>query len=373
MSRNRSRRRNKRARRDAARLSKNCGDAAQLPTLTALLREALSSGDPLYFLAMVSFGLGKTMPDPFDIRHDKPEVLNLGNIVSNAIAEDSPEMTAFLAVVAELVDDDEQQAHCRRAIADRSDELPKWLLRLGDLDIYRAVHRTHVLGDYSELLIGARLADRTELTCIVHFAHSSYLEITDAGFLSESISSIITTVTQELEHPDFTHVELSLADARAWIDEGFGERETLFLPNSTAWPEFRALMHWFLRKLPDGGARGEAPTWTSHDILMLLRECFAPLPERPRGRIHAIYVLAELCEDSGTGDPLRWSAARIREVLDADTSEDDEFDGDRPFELPELLRVFVPFAHAQAGIRQGLTDRALAAIDEYGPVYQAAG
>lgn len=86
-----------------------------------------------------------------------------------------------------------------------------------------------------------------------------------------------------------------------------------------------------------------------------------------------MYVLAELCEDSGTGDPLRWSAARIREVLDADTSEDDEFDGDRPFELPELLRVFVPFAHAQAGIRQGLTGRALAAIDEYGPVYQAAG
>jgi hypothetical protein len=41
-------------------------------------------------------------------------------------------------------------------------------------------------------------------------------------------------------------------------------------------------------------------------------------------------------------------------------------------ELPELLRAYVPFAHAASGIRQELTAEALAAIDETADEYRAA-
>jgi hypothetical protein len=36
-------------------------------------------------------------------------------------------------------------------------------------------------------------------------------------------------------------------------------------------------------------------------------------------------------------------------------------------DVPALLRVYVPFAHAQSGIRDGLTAEALAVIDEMSP------
>jgi len=36
-------------------------------------------------------------------------------------------------------------------------------------------------------------------------------------------------------------------------------------------------------------------------------------------------------------------------------------------DVPELLRAFVPFAHAKSGIREELTDEALTVIDEMGP------
>ena len=41
-------------------------------------------------------------------------------------------------------------------------------------------------------------------------------------------------------------------------------------------------------------------------------------------------------------------------------------------EVPELLRAFIPFAHAQSGIREELTSEALAVIDEMAPAYKQA-
>jgi hypothetical protein len=39
-------------------------------------------------------------------------------------------------------------------------------------------------------------------------------------------------------------------------------------------------------------------------------------------------------------------------------------------EVPELLRAFVPYAHALSGIRDKLTSKALAVIDEMSPAYK---
>lgn len=370
MSGNRSRRRNKRAQRDAARKHRAAHGEAQTPTLTQLLRGLLSDQHPLNFLVMVSFAIGRAMPDPFaQFRRDHREVLDLGRLVDNVAEDESPETSAFLAALGELTDDEEIRARCQQIVADRGDELPSWLSKLADLHIYRAVHRSHVLGDRSELLIGARLADRTELTCIVHFEHGRSLEISDAGFSLDSIGSLVAEVNRQAEHPDFIHVEVNLAEARAWIAEGFGPPETMFLPQSTAWPESKALVQWFIRKLPEGGMRAEPPRWSPDDIHTVLRDFCTALPGRSSSRFHAISVLAEICESTGTGDPLRWSESRLHEVLAPDLDEYREFEDELLVDLPELLRQFIPFAHAQAGIRQGLTDRALAAIGEYEPAY----
>ena len=74
--------------------------------------------------------------------------------------------------------------------------------------------------------------------------------------------------------------------------------------------------------------------------------------------------------DSGVGDPLRWSAARIEQALGGIGAFDEGISVEIALDAPDLLRAFVPFAHAQSGIRDELTAEALAAIDQVGPGYE---
>jgi hypothetical protein len=75
----------------------------------------------------------------------------------------APETTALLAVLGEMVvDDDVLRVRCRRAVETRDDTLPRWLADLTRTTIVRAVRMTHILGDGDELLRGVRLADGQE-------------------------------------------------------------------------------------------------------------------------------------------------------------------------------------------------------------------
>ncbi|WP_418002990.1 hypothetical protein ACNO8X_23770 [Mycobacterium sp. PDNC021] len=75
-------------------------------------------------------------------------------------------------------------------------------------------------------------------------------------------------------------------------------------------------------------------------------------------------LLMELFE-SGSGDPLRWSAARVHQALD-DPYYDDycRLPLEVVLDVPDLLRAFIPYAHVLSGIREGLTAQALGVIDE---------
>lgn len=81
--------------------------------------------------------------------------------------------------------------------------------------------------------------------------------------------------------------------------------------------------------------------------------------------------LLELCIEEGTGDPLRWSAPRVQQLLTAAVAEDELLVAEAQLDVPELLRAFIPFAHAESGIRQELTAEALAAIDDEADGYRA--
>ena len=67
--------------------------------------------------------------------------------------------------------------------------------------------------------------------------------------------------------------------------------------------------------------------------------------------------------ESGTGDPLRWSAARVERAIGETTYFEDSIPLEVVLDAPDLLRAFIPFAHAQSGIRDELTSRTLAVID----------
>jgi hypothetical protein len=60
---------------------------------------------------------------------------------------------------------------------------------------------------------------------------------------------------------------------------------------------------------------------------------------------------------------LRWSAARVEEAIGGTPMCEDNFPLEVALDAPDLLRVFIPYAHAQSGIRDELTTRTLTMVD----------
>jgi hypothetical protein len=79
--------------------------------------------------------------------------------------------------------------------------------------------------------------------------------------------------------------------------------------------------------------------------------------------------LLELFE-TGTEDPLRWSEIRVRDVMRNPSYYDDGTPLEVTLDVPDLLRAFIPYAHAQSGIGDELTSRTLAVIDELRSSYR---
>ena len=73
-------------------------------------------------------------------------------------------------------------------------------------------------------------------------------------------------------------------------------------------------------------------------------------------------LLLELFE-TGTGDPMRWSAARVEQAIGGTPFSEDSIPLEVVLDAPDLLRAFIPYAHAQSGIRDELTSRTLATVD----------
>ena len=60
---------------------------------------------------------------------------------------------------------------------------------------------------------------------------------------------------------------------------------------------------------------------------------------------------------------MRWSPARVERALDGTPYLDDHIPLEVALDAPDLLRAFIPYAHAQSGIRDELTSRTLAMVD----------
>ena len=100
-----------------------------------------------------------------------------------------------------------------------------------------------VLGDGDDLLIGVRLVDGYEMTCVVRLDHT-ILDDARCPLVRDPIESVLTARNPD---PDISPTEMTLADARAWIHGALGQ--TVFsIPPSP-------LLRWLIGHLPRvGGA-----------------------------------------------------------------------------------------------------------------------
>ena len=295
-------------------------------------------------------------PDSLILR--EPDLDCLDQVLTGLIDTPTRETAALLAVIAEmLVDDPGRRSRCRGAVAERGEHLPRWIGNLSQAEAYRAVRRTNVFGDVDELVIGMRLDGGYELTVGVGIDHNMLSSVDGAGAVKGPIDEVLAQL--EETSTDSLVFEMTLADTRAWIEEAL-ERPT-FAPKTDAWPLYRPLVRWLMCRLPEGGERRSAAHWlaATEDLCetFFASDAAAPFTDPDHREL-----LLQLFE-SGTGDPLRWSPARIERILGRTLY----LEGSIPLEVvldaPDLLRAFIPFAHAQSGIRDELTSQTLAAID----------
>jgi hypothetical protein len=360
----RRRRKAKQARRDARRMKTRDEETPEEMPLIEEVRKALATGHPLDLLGMASVVIEATKPDPlaFLSSRQKRETVHLDHLVTGFVGVPIPETTALLAVFAELlVDDEDLRLSCREVVAERHDSLPPWISDLPHIDVYRAVRMTHVLGEGDELLIGARLASGHELTCVAQINHLMSSEVKDAFFMPASIDDVISVAAEQNIDPDTSFVDMSLADARAWIEHGLAR--PMLAVASDSWPGCRTLVQWLIGRLPEGGDKYELPAWDERPTLEVFDDFFASRAGAPFDDYDHRELLEELV-DTGTGDPLRWSATRIEQALGGLGSYGARVSLETALDAPALLRAFVPFAHAQSGIREELTAEALDVIDE---------
>jgi hypothetical protein len=326
------------------------------------VRQALATGHPLDLLGMASLLIEATTPDPLAfLKSAEPrDQVDLDRLVDSFIGVRVRETTALLTVFAELLDDEDLRLRCRREAVARHDDLPGWLTDLARVEAYRAVRMTHVLGDGDEVLIGARFANGDELTCAAFIDHDTMSAVKDAFFVPGPIGNVISIAAQSNTDPDRGFVDMSLADARAWIRQG--PDNPLLWAESDSWPGCRPLLMWLIGHLPAGGATYQPPESDSDQLseAFFASEYGAGYDRRDG---HLLVALLDAARD-----PLRWSVPRVERALggphyDIPVSE--------ALRAPALLRAFIPFAHARSGIRDELTAEALAAVDAITSTAQA--
>lgn len=374
MADSRNRNKAKQARRDArqnkARRHSQRTTLDEAPLIDEI-REALA-GHPLDLLFMGSMVIEASAPPNTPLLTSPDEVAppRLDELLAAFIGTPVPETTALLAVLRELVDDDLLRARCRREVAARHDSLPRWLTELADTTVVRTVRMTDVFGDADELLVGVRLADGQEITCAVHVDHLMMSSVKDAFFVPESISTVLGVATSSNTDPDTSFHEMEPAECRVRLQYALQRPPSLLLVHqSDTWPSSRALVRWLVRLMPGEGSAFTVPEKIPVDEDLLDRFFASPLAASMNDRDHR--ELLRLSIDDGTGDPLRWSEVRVRELLSTAVVFDDEIPVATQLDLPALLRAFVPFAHAESGIRPELTSDALAAIDDAADLYRA--
>jgi hypothetical protein len=359
MSNERRVRRAKHVRRDERRAKARNGEGSADTTFRDAIRRALAGGHPLSLLSLASMVICVAKPESLvSLKSGRCDTSHLDGVLTGLIGVRNQETTALLAVITELlVDDPEAQLRCRHELAERGEHLPRWITALPRVDVYRAVRRTNVFGDVDEVVIGMRLDGGHELTVAVRIDHNMLSSVADAGVVPDPIDEALARVAETSSDTDV--FEIRLADARVWIEDALS-KPTL-APETDTWPLYRALVRWLVGRLPEGGEhRSPAGDWEPNKELC--DKFFATSSAAPFTDSSHRELLLEL-SDIGTGDPLRWSAARVEQAIGGTPYIEDSISLEVALDAPDLLRAFVPYVHAQSGIRDELTTRTLAMVD----------
>ena len=296
-------------------------------------------------------------------------------LVRGLSAWNRPECSAGALAMATLVGDGGLRREVRRDAADRGHLLPGWLVELHRAEpAVRAVELSTVFRDVDELVVGVIVPGGHCLTAAVRVDNELGFRVVDGRLYEQSVDAVVAATVGGGD-PDVRVRDIAPADARARLADALRDPDLDALSGrSTPWRQLRPLVRWLVTVLPEGGDAAVSAVGDEVD----LDDITAGFLASPWGRPWVRGGLPELVEavlgdglGNGLGDPLLWAPHHVARLLDAETTalDHDLLDTTR---VPELLRDVIRYGHAERGLRPGLTDDALAAVDRHAGRYLTA-
>jgi hypothetical protein len=340
--------------------------------LHVIVRRAIAH--PFQLLAVVSLLMLYSDPersDPFRRSGEsKATPWRRAELIASLIEDPAPETSALLAVFAEFVDDEQLTEKIRAELGRRSPLTRKWLVRLGQTRIHRAMRISHVLDETDIMLLQGRMPSAGTFTCVVQLDVDYADVIREAVFMRAPMEKVLPMIKPQ---SDFRCEEVDLADARARLLKAIRFDSLVPAREKETWPQNRALMKWLIKTLPDGGSALPRPEWSLVEIDSVVRRFL----ESPQGKVFSrrhvplCESLVEFGGDCAPGDPMRWNEWRVERWLFDHLLDRYDFEYVPGWEAaPYLLRAFIRFAHDEVGVRSELTDEVVASIDAWEPQYQ---
>ncbi len=350
------------------------------PDLIIDVREALADDHPLSLLTLASGVLAITQLDQVS-RPSQPwgggyPEASLADLVPALIDVRRRETTGLLTALAALAPDDVLRRRIERELSTRHHRLPAWLERLEPLRAERAAVMSHPYADGDNLMVSVRTPAGSDLTVVVYVDHNLGTVVKDAFVLPASADATLELLHEAARgDADASVRELSLGSARARITDAIRQGDLVFPPLvSDNWPMTRALIESVLRHLPDGDTGYVRPDWPAEALWRLAGRLLASAHGTdldPEDRDVAETLFRFACE-FGPGDPLRWSPISV-EVLLAHWLGENVLAGDTYFKrVPHVLRRVIRFSDAERGLRPGLTEQTLSAVNALEPEMWAA-
>ncbi|MET0726929.1 MAG: DUF6398 domain-containing protein [Acidimicrobiales bacterium] len=332
--------------------------------LTRLVGRALAASGPLDLLTLVSSILWASHP-----ASAPTELLRLDELVEMWSDVDDRTTSALLATVAEMASDPALRKAAGAEVVHRDHRLPAWVNCLAQATVTRAVEVSHVLGDGEAFLIELRVPGASAITVDVYVDHNLGTVVKDAFVAPEAIDRLLVSMADLLDDPHTTVAEVDLNSVRAKIDGALARPLSAGSPFShdgDSWPQSRPLVEWVLRLLPSGGTGYVSHRWTVSDQQALSAAFFASPYGRALRDARRQMILQRLLDhiiEGLRGDPMRWSPVTVELVM---VGELDHPDLDAEL-LPDLLRAFVGYCHAERHIPVELTEATIDSVERWVP------